>query len=1199
MGVNWTDEQREAIEYRGGNILLAAAAGSGKTAVLVQRIIELINPPEKSGKDSADISELLVLTFTDAAASEMRAKISAAVSRALDENPYDPHLHRQSLLIHSASISTVHSFCLNILKSNIHLTNLPADFSLVTEEENGIMLKQALDDVLEMYYGRIDKDWSFKSLALGYGGVKNDSGLREMVLSLLKYAKSMAYPAKWLSAAIAEYRRAAKYKTISGGVWSEKLREITENIGRDVKDIYAAILREADMRLFEDHKYNTFFADEAERINALFENIDGGDYCAAKEKLGAFVFAKLPTVRGADEETAAVQNTIKSMRTRAKKCIEELQNIYEADGDTVVERAALTYPRLRTLKNIVLTVDRRHTRMKRSKNYLDFGDLEHEALKLLDAGGGEPSEAAAALRKKYREILVDEYQDTNNIQDTIFKIISRKDSNIFMVGDLKQSIYKFRNAVPALFSQKYESYGKDGERGHLIRLFKNFRSRESVVNTVNFVFREVMSKAVGDIDYTTEEYLIQGANYPEVSDDWFDTELHMICRSGDEDEEIDKTELEARVAAERIQKIIGGGMTVFDKETGQTRPAEYRDIVILMRNTKNTAPIFERVLSDCGIPVYTDTGRSYLGSLEVQTVLSFLQIIDNPLRDIPLIAVMRSPIFGFSPDELAKLRTNMRKGSFYAAVLHGAESGDEKAAQFVKTLDDLRSCAEYTGVDRLVWEIYYDCGYYAYVGSLSRGAERQANLRLLFERAAEFEHTKLSGLFSFMNYIESLKNEKNDLAPAKIFGEGDSVVRIMSIHKSKGLEFPIVILADTAHRFNAEDVRKNILWNENIGIGADYTDSKIRVRYPSLPRKIISHIAKSEMLSEEMRLLYVALTRAREKLIITATYTEREKNWREPQYGGDGKALSGWVRSSACFRDWLAAAFMRHPDAELLRDYCGSTGIESDTDAAFRLTVSLYEDISAVPMPEKEEQKLETIETRGGAADFDREIAERIGYEYPNRELSNIPVKMSVSEVKRMQSDDGEYVPMLEGLSFSGVAEPGEIQAAERGTIVHFVLQYADEKKMNTEEDSVRLLESMQANGVLTAAQAACVNPSEIIRFFQSTLGKRMKSAERVEKEFSFYTETDAAEIYGGETDGKILLQGTIDCFMISGGKVVLIDFKTDSVHTKEAAKLRAENYKVQMKYYQKGLCEILKRPVDECYIYFLSCGETVAMEIY
>ena len=305
------------------------------------------------------------------------------------------------------------------------------------------------------------------------------------------------------------------------------------------------------------------------------------------------------------------------------------------------------------------------------------------------------------------------------------------------------------------------------------------------------------------------------------------------------------------------------------------------------------------------------------------------------------------------------------------------------------------------------------------------------------------------------------------------------------------------------------------------------------------------------------------------------------------------------MRSSACFRDWLAAAFMRHPDAELLRDYCGSTGIESDTDAAFRLTVSLYEDISAVPMPEKEEQKLETIETRGGAADFDREIAERIGYEYPNRELSNIPVKMSVSEVKRMQSDDGEYVPMLEGLSFSGVAEPGEIQAAERGTIVHFVLQYADEKKMNTEEDSVRLLESMQANGVLTAAQAACVNPSEIIRFFQSTLGKRMKSAERVEKEFSFYTETDAAEIYGGETDGKILLQGTIDCFMISGGKVVLIDFKTDSVHTKEAAKLRAENYKVQMKYYQKGLCEILKRPVDECYIYFLSCGETVAMEIY
>ncbi len=1205
--MRWTDEQREAIEYRGDNILLAAAAGSGKTAVLVQRIIELISPDRYGeGERPADLSELLVLTFTDAAASEMRSKISAAVNRALDENPYDPHWRKQSLLIHSANISTIHSFCLNTLKSYIHLTKLPADFSLVSEEENSIMLKQALDDVLELYYSKIDIDSSFRSLALGYGGIKNDDSLRTAVLSLLRFVKSMAYPVKWLSAAVGEYKKTALKNDISETVWCGLLGEIVRSTGREVTAIYDAILSAADARLCEDHGFIPFFTDEAASIRLLFKSLKGKDYAEMRRLLCSFSFPKLKGgVRGAEGGIAAAQNSIKALRARAKKSMEYLCSLFCADGETAAARIARTYPAVRTLKNIVLTVNRRYTRMKRSKSYLDFNDLEHETLRLLADRNGEPTDAALTLRNKFREILIDEYQDTNNIQDTIFRVISRDNRNIFMVGDLKQSIYKFRNAVPELFSQKYENYARAEEPGHLIRLFRNFRSRSGVVNTANFIFRALMSRDIGDIDYTDEEYLIRGAEYPELPEEQFDTELHLLCRDAEEETEessgepADRTELEAQIAAKRIREITNGEITVFDKNTGNVRSAEYRDIVILMRNTRKTAPVFERVLSEYSIPVYTDTGRSYLCSLEVQTVLSYLQIIDNPRQDIPLIAVLRSPIWGFTPDELAQLRTRHRGGCFYDAIAAAAENGDGKSAEFVSALCDLRKRAEYTGIDRLIWHIYYSCGYYAYAGSLSRGTERQANLRLLFERAAEFEHTKLSGLFSFMNYIETIKSENHDLSPAKVFGENENVVRIMSIHKSKGLEFPVVILADTAHRFNTEDTKKSMLWHEKAGIGTDYTDTEVRVRYPSLPRTLAAHIIRREMLSEEMRLLYVALTRAREKLIITATFAEHEKNWREPQYGSDGKALPVYVRGSMCFRDWITAALMRHPDAAALREYSGSEYIIPDRDTGFGLRTFIYESPSAVPRAESVGENA-AADTAAAAEEepFDA-VSERINYEYPNRVLSEIPVKMSVSEAKRMQSEESEYVPRLEGLSFSGMSEPGGIGAAERGTIVHFVLQYADQNKISSEQDAAELLDKMQRDGIITAAQAATVVPGEISRFFQSSLGQRMKAAERVEKEFSFYTETDAKELYGSDADGKILLQGTIDCFMISGGRVVLLDFKTDKVDTAADAQTRAENYATQMKYYQKGLREILKRPVDECYIYFLSCGEAVKTKIY
>ncbi len=1062
------------------------------------------------------------------------------------------------------------------------------------------MLKEALDDVLERYYRRIDINPAFKSLALGYGGVKNDDNLREMILSLLRFVKSMAYPAKWLNDAVREYRKTAETGSL-GQLWTNRIQELAVECGRELDGIYNAIEREIDNCLFEDHPYNVFFKEEADVIKRLFDGLEDKDYTYIRSRIYAFSFPILKSgIRGAEGELAAAQDKIKAFRDKAKKCLGGLKDCFKFEEKEVVSRIALSYHVLRTLKNIVLTVDRAYTKRKRNKNYLDFNDLEHEALKLLVDKNGNPKETAVRLRQKYKEILIDEYQDTNNIQDTIFNVISRDNTNIFMVGDLKQSIYKFRNAVPALFSDKYTAYAEPGNNGHLIRLFKNFRSRKSVVDTVNYIFESIMSREIGDVDYTEEEYLIQGATYPEdLNMAQFETELHMICRdSGEEEttENADKTELEAYVAVKRIKEIICGEMMVFDKETGSCRSAQYRDVVILMRNTKKTAPVFERILEENGIPVYTDIGKSYLSSVEVQTVLSFLQIIDNPLQDIPLIAVLRSPIWNFSNAELAHMRSRHRDGYFFDALSESAENGNEKAKTFLESLGELRSKAEYTGVDGLIHSIYYEYGYYAYSGAMSHGAMRQANLRLLFERAAEFEHSKMSGLFSFMNYIETIRKSDDDLTPAKAFGEGENVVRIMSIHKSKGLEFPVVILADTAHRFNTEDMKKRALWHEDNGLGMDYTDTKLRVRYPSLPRTLISVIAKSEIMSEEMRLLYVALTRAREKLIITATFSGREKNWRVPMWDRNGRTLMSYVKGSQCFRDWLTAALMRHPGAKPMREFCGvdeANVARKGTDFGLKVVMYSKKDIqtSYINQPEINAEIYNVKETVAFT-----DVEERLSFEYPHMEKSNIPIKMSVSEVKRMQSEDGEYVPLIESLqSFEMLGLEG-VTAAERGTVTHFVLQYADEHKIRSDADVEQLVSEMKRDGIITQRQAESIDCKAISRFFESELGERMRSADRVEKEFSFYTDAAASEIYQNNAPGSVLLQGAIDCFMINGSRVTLVDFKTDRVRSVEDALKKAQKYKVQMKYYKKGLKEILGQEIDECYLYFLDIGETVKM---
>ncbi|MBO5955375.1 MAG: helicase-exonuclease AddAB subunit AddA, partial [Clostridia bacterium] len=981
--MNWTPEQREAIEYSGENILLAAAAGSGKTAVLVQRLIELIE------KKKMSVNEILVLTFTDAAAGEMREKIKKAIAKALRENPEDEHMQKQRLLIHSASISTVHAFCMNEIKSNIHLTELPIDFSLVSDLENKIMLSEALDEVLELFYRNIDKDTSFQKLVFGYGGIKNDSTLRETVLSLHNFSRSMAYPARWLNDAVRPYGETVKTNELSGEWWNFQLKEMVEKSRDEIFELYDQILDEIERSLDQKHSFRQFIDDELAKLKRVFEHIDPCDYSSVRNALSTMKFETLRGGSRSDLDLVAAQKKIRELRGVAAGIFDELCKGFALSEDAVIDRIKSTYPVVKTLKNIVLMLDRRYTRKKRDKGLLDFNDLEHEALKLLVTKSGEATQVAEKLRKKYKAILVDEYQDTNNIQDLIFRTVSRDDENIFMVGDLKQSIYKFRNAVPKLFSEKYERYGKEENQGHLIRLFKNFRSRQGVVDTVNGIFRCIMSPEVGDIDYTQEEYLIQGAKYPDVADKkCFDTEFHLICSKGiDEDREKsteqkkqERYELEARVAADRIKKIIDAQMEIYDKELDALRPVEYRDIVILMRKTKGVAPIFEKVFEESGIPVYSEVGHKYLESLEIQTILAILQIIDNPRQDIPLIATLRSPIWGFTPSELAKMRSESKHGCFFDVVEDAGQKGNEKAKNFIKELSGLRENSEYMGVDSLIYRIYYDFGYMAYVCSLDHGAERQANLRVLLERATEFEHTNMSGLFSFMNYIDTMIGAEKDMTPAKAFGEGENVVKIMSIHKSKGLEFPVVVLVNTSNEFYLKDAQKTIVWDERGGIGLECVDLEKRIMYASLSRTLVGLALTKDMISEEMRLLYVALTRAREKLIITSTMKANEKKWKKTVFNSQGQIPPGLARKQHTYKEWLLSAFMLHPKGKVLRELADIPESVVNKDNDYGLEITYYEDAEKVPIVSDSVKTAE--DTAAYKEDISSEVTERLDFVY-------------------------------------------------------------------------------------------------------------------------------------------------------------------------------------------------------------------------
>ncbi len=1203
--MNWTEAQTGVIEYDGKkNILVSAAAGSGKTAVLVERIIRRI----LDEKDPLSVDEILVLTFTNAAAAEMKSKISAAVEKRLRDDPTNKHLAAQTMKLGAADISTIHAFAKKILTNNIHKTNLPAGFSVMDDSESAILLGEALDDCLERYYARIDKLTSFSDLTLGHGGIKNDNNLRRIITDLRKFARTLASPENWLNRSVNMYKRAYKTGSISGTPWETAYADGIREMIDDCANMYRVMLDILEKAFPEGHRIIAFYADEAARFAELkdFDTID--EFLGKKSRMTFNKALTLTKAEKSDPCLAAANKSASEIRKMIKKLFNEHALLKYGGEEAVAKTISELWPRMRTLKNITLMLMRRYRRLKLKRGALDFGDLEHYLIELIMNRDGTPKELCAVLGGRYKEIYVDEYQDTNNIQDTIFRLLSGGRGNIFMVGDIKQSIYRFRAASPALFIEKYESY-LGGGNGELRVLSDNFRSRESVIRPVNELFENIMYKKTAGIDYTESEKLKAGAEYPEPNDkDAYAAEIIMtdvMVRNAENDRLVtspDKTELEAESIAARIARLVyDEKLPIYDRSLGTTRPVEFGDIAVLMRSTKSAAPVYEKVFREYGIPTVSETG-GFLASVEIGTALAFLNIIDNPIQDIPLLTVMRSPIFGFTADELAEIRANCKGGSFYDAVREAKD--DPKAADFLKTLDELRACSAYMGINELIYKICFELDYITIAEGMKGGAVRRANLELLLKTAADFESKGLSGLFEFMKYLDKTA-ERGELRQALAVGESGSAVLITTIHKSKGLEYPVVVLANTAHKSNDQSA---IALNEKLGIGLPYVDVERRLRYASLPNTLIKHYNAKEENAEEMRLLYVGLTRAKEKLIISCTNGGQSKVWMNPIIALDGRVMRRQIEATTVFRDWIVFGFMNNINLENMRNLMVTDVSDArlSGNAPIKMT---YIPIDRVKKTKSEKTEIKELARPEAAPVIDPEKLEQIlDYKYPGEELTRIPLKLTVSELKNRLRENAveeewEYTPRLMSAADRTFHSADEGNAAEIGTITHFALQHIDPARTSTPEETEAQLRELAKRGVITENQLKSVRADRISALFESETGALIRNAAEnggLMREFKMLFPVKAAEIYkelenttGGEAE--IIIQGVADCVCVNGGEAVLIDYKTDRCGAEQAAE-KAESYRVQIDCYTRGIEEILGVKVKKRIVYFLTPGAAVSI---
>ena len=1249
-GTKWTKEQLQAIETRRCNLLVAAAAGSGKTAVLVERIIRIITNEE----NPVDIDRLLVVTFTSAAAAEMRERIAAAISKALENNPNSKNLQRQLTLLSRANITTMHSFCLDVIKNYFYTIDLDPSFRIGDETEATLMKNEIIEELFEEYYEEDNEE--FKELIEAYSGSKDDEKLKEMILSLYRFSMSGPWPEQWLIEKAEDFN-IDTIEDLDKSPWVKVLKDSlrVELVG--FLNMYKKainIINDTDGLAPYLDAFNSDY-DYLERAYVSLDENLNSIYTA----LNSITFIKLKTVKKNQVSDENAQNSVKSIRDSVKKKIKALiESTFEFTPQEALDGIIGVYPFMKTLASVTLEFSKRFNEKKREKNILDFNDLEHLCLKILidrdENNNIVPSKVAEHFMEFFDEVLVDEYQDSNNVQETIIDLVSRRrfeEANVFMVGDVKQSIYRFRQAKPELFLDKYNRYSlEEGTNDRKIQLYKNFRSRQEVIEGVNYIFKMVMSKTVGELEYTDEEALNLGASFESANDEESivggEIELHILDKSGiikdkdedysdddneegskEEEEDIDGITLEAKIVAKRIKELFedkdGKKFKVFDKDTKEYRDVKYKDIVILLRATKNWSEIFLDELGSEGIPVYADTGSGYFESIEIRTIMSLLKIIDNPLQDVPMIATLRSPIVGFTAEELSDLRLLNKDLYFYEVIKEVSEGihkvNEELSFKCNKFMDDLskwRERAIYTPIDEFIWYLYMDTAFYGYVGAMPNGKLRQANLKILFQRAKQYESTSFKGLFNFINFINKLRKSSGDMGSAKVLGENEDVVRIMSIHKSKGLEFPIVFTSGTGKQFNLMDLTNSILYHEELGFGPNYVNLETRNSYSTLPKEAIKKKIRLETLSEEMRILYVAFTRAKEKLIITGASSNLEKDikkWVSAASLDENIVLPSEVLKGKSYLDWIAMAMCKHRDGEKLREivdnYQGTNKDELSTWGIKFWTKDLLTVDKILEAVDKNEE--EDLFKNSKDIVVGKEIKRRLDYKYKFIEGAMLPSNISVSDLKKKDFTYGDDIPgIVEVFKEKEIIKPRFLKeekglsAAERGTIMHYVMQRINYDRVNSINEIKNQIEEMVLDNSLTEKEANSIWHKQILNFFRSDLGKRLlkayKEGRMVSRELPFFTELSSTEydksldekIYKNE---KIRLQGIIDCFFEEEDGIVLLDYKTDYVEEGQEEKI-IERYKSQLKYYKDALEKITGKVVKETYLYLFKLDKEVSI---
>jgi ATP-dependent helicase/nuclease subunit A len=1230
----WTSEQQEAIVTRKCNLLVAAAAGSGKTAVLVERIIKIITNEE----EPVDIDRLLVVTFTSAAASEMRERIAVAITKALDENPSSKNLQKQLTLLSRSNITTMHSFCLEVIKNNYHIIDLDPSFRILDETEGVLLKSEVIEELLEDKYEEGTAE--FLNLVEAYSGSRDDEKIKEIILELYRFSMSGPWPEKWLTEK-SDLFNITKLEELDKSKWVGVLKE---NLKIEIQGLIS--MENKALELCEEtdglEPYIQNFNDDITLINGIYSSIDKS-ITELYNALNNVSFSKLKTVRKNNVSDEEIQTTVKAIRDDVKKKLAKLKDdIFTNDPETMLNAVYRVYPYMEELCNLVIEFKDRFSNAKKDRGALDFNDLEHLCLKILTSEQGGVSES---FKEYFDEVLVDEYQDSNNVQEAIIDLVSRKNSenpNVFMVGDVKQSIYRFRQAKPELFLEKYNSYLKGEGKNRKIQLYKNFRSRAEIINGSNYIFKELMSSIVGELEYNDEEALYLGANYKEVAQEDIlvggEIELHLLNKaveesssedSGDEvtysdeaEEDIGAINLEARIVARRIKELVHGNdgkvFMVQDKATGEYRRVTYKDIVILLRATKNWSEVFLDEIGSEGIPIYADTGSGYFESIEIRTIMSLLKVIDNPLQDVPLIALLRSPILAFSSEELSDIRLVNKDNYFYQniqLIADGESNLDgkikQKCIEFVNRLENWRDKAVYTPIDEFIWYLYSDTSYFGYVGAMPNGVLRQANLRILFQRAKQYEETSFKGLFNFINFINKLRNSSGDMGSAKILGENEDVVRIMSIHKSKGLEFPVVFLSGAGKQFNLMDLNKGILYHDELGLGPDYIDLEKRISYSTLPKEAIKRKMRLETLSEEMRILYVAFTRAKEKLVITGATSDAEK-WVKKCCNAaslDEKVIiASEVLKGKSYLDWIGMALCKHRDGELLRKLNQSDNVNIIDDlSTWKSKIwsksDLIVDNKIDTVDNKDEKELLITSDDGNV---DKEIENRLGFVYKYKELTNLKSNFSVSDLKKKNYDDNDSNDTIELYSQRAQIKPKFMQeekgltASEKGTAMHFVMQKIDFDRVNSIEDIKMQINDLIDRNLLSEEERKCIPFKKIYNFFKSDLGIRLinsyNEGKAVYKELPFYTEISVAEIDNSLVDNKnemVRLQGVIDCFFYEGDDIVLLDYKTDYVEEGNEQEI-VDRYRVQLKYYKDALEKITEKKVKQCYLYLFKLDKEI-----